>query len=195
MKILIAILLFFVLNASSYMAGRLDTFRDIGYLTPKNVFQINENIYFRTYFDIINETVTDISAKTFSVNFWNGSRVDFYKNDTYLPYSNTVYLIIGDRPNDFVITIVMNLNADVFSVDSGTQQYVNFILDLSIKHSNTEEITYYSVSSQIQIQNNVASTTTTTTTTTTGNNDPNPSESTTLAASFFTLFVLLIIIN
>src|SRR5437773_1214080 len=106
MKILIAIvLLSSFLNTSAYIAGRLDSFKDIGYIIPKNVYQLNENIYLRTYFDIINETVTDISVNDFTADLWDGSSVVFYSNSTYFPVYNQVYLIIGDRPNDNIVSI------------------------------------------------------------------------------------------
>ena len=39
---------------------RLDTFADIGNRTPKNVFDAYDNVYFRTYADVTNETIINI---------------------------------------------------------------------------------------------------------------------------------------
>lgn len=154
MKTVLSVILFllFINSISGLIAGRLDSYEDVGYVIPKKTFQVGENAYFKTYFDIFNETLTDIVARKFSVNLWNGSNILFFENGFYVPPADEVNLIVGDGVNDNQVNIVLRLIPDVFPVVDGTQQYASFSLLLDLVHPSGPN-TEYTVNSLVSIQN------------------------------------------
>lgn len=153
--------LIFAIICGSYadIYGRLDSFQDIGYLTPQNNFIIYDNVYFRTYFDKVNDTVNTVTIKQFYSSLENGTRVLFYNNGVYTDASNEVYLILGNRNNLNDITIVLNLHPSIFDVAKGERQTTAFTMDLEI-HFKNSGITHYPITSQINIGNSKRESTT-----------------------------------
>lgn len=161
MKFLI-IILAIICGSYADIYGRLDSFEDIGYLTPRNNFIIYDNVYFRTYFDKVNETVNIVTIKQFYTSLANGTIIPFYVHGVYTPASTEVYLILGNRNNLNDITTVLNLNPTIFDVPRGDRQTTAFTMDVEI-HFEHSGITPYSVTSQIVIGNSKRESTTATT--------------------------------
>lgn len=142
----------FCASIANYV-GRLDSYGVVGFVSPKNVFQIGEYVYLQTYFDIFNETVTSINANTFKVQLWNGQLNVFYQNNEFKESAELVELVIGQNENNYGVNFILKLNPSVFPITDGTEKYVNFILVVDIIFVNKPTETYW-LSSQIKIQNN-----------------------------------------
>ena len=168
-------IILFALVCVSYadIYGRLDSFEDIGYLTPKNSFVIYDNVYFRTYFDKVNDTVSHVNIKEFYATLANGTIYMFYKDGTYYPASQEVYLILGNRNNLNEITAVLNLNPTIFDVPRGDRQATAFTMRMGIDFTSSGSIEY-TITSQIIIGNSKRDTTDSTTITSTSAGQRNP---------------------
>jgi hypothetical protein len=140
------------------VAGRLDSYDDIGYLTPKNVFQISQNVYLKTYFDIENDTIDNMFPISFAAELWNGTWENFYENKAYTPAASAISLLIGGQSADGQIDLVLNLNPTVFPVVYGAEEALDFELILTIDYDFNKTETY-AVNAQIFVQNNYNSTT------------------------------------
>lgn len=138
---------------SAILNGRLDTFDDVGYLTPKNSFKINDNIYFRTYFEYESEdNIKNINLNKFSVDLWNGTNILFFNNGNYTDFATIVNLIIGDPNNILDINIVLNINPDIFSIEIEKSRNINFKANYNV--INNEGIfTTFQTGSLIKVSN------------------------------------------
>ncbi len=151
MKFLLFLLaLIFGCNATLY--GRLDTFQDVGHTTPKKLFNIFDNVYFRSYFDETNETFSDIKIQQFHVDMWNGTQILLFDDGSFTSKGEEVYLLLGDTSDLNKITAVVNLNPTVFDVAYQTKQYVNFIMDLELTDTHHHK-QFYSLSTVVEVKN------------------------------------------
>lgn len=165
MKSIIILFAFLVCAIRADIYGRLDSFEDIGYLTPKKNFNINDNVYFRTYFDKVNDTVTNVVIKDFYVSLVNGTKIILFRAGTYYPASEDVYLIFGVRNDLNAITAVLKLEPTIFDVPPGDRQATAFTMELAIDFASSSSLDY-AITSQIVIGNSKRGPTTTATTAT-----------------------------
>lgn len=149
---LILVLIALILGCQASLYGRLDTFEDVGHTTPKKLFTIFDNVYFRSYFDETNQTFTKIEIKQFRVDLWNGTQIVFFKDGTFEPVAKEVYLLFGDTSSLDHITAVVNLNPTVFDVAYLTKQYVNFAMVLELTDTHHQKQTY-TLNTVVQIKN------------------------------------------
>lgn len=145
-------LIAFILGCNATLYGRLDTFEDVGHTTPKKLFNIFDNVYFRSYFDETNETFSDITIKQFRVDLWNGTEIVFFKDGTFTSKGEEVYLLLGDTSNLNKITAVVNLNPTVFDVAYLTKQYINFVMDLELTDTHNQK-QFYQLNTVVQVKN------------------------------------------
>ena len=164
MKYLLPLLLacFYGFHQVKAVTGRLDSYENIGFMTPKSVFQLEENAYFVSYLDLTSDNITSAHAQRFRVNMWNGGWLVMYENGNYLPPGMQTNLIIGDGNSNLRIAAVLNLDGTLFQVPMGSKKFVNFALNmqLTFDDNHTE---FYEVFSVIAIENNYVDPTTGTT--------------------------------
>ena len=144
------LLLLGITQIRSDFYGRLDSFEDIGFMTPKNSFELGTNIYFKTYFDKSNHTVQKVKITDFLVDLWNGTRILLFTNNQVTTFGKAVYLLMDNRNNLNDISVIVNTSPDVFDVAFGTAKKVNFVMKLEINVKDGQ--TYYNqISSVIKI--------------------------------------------
>lgn len=149
MKILV--LLLCITLARANIAGRMDTFQDVGFSIPKNVFQINENIYFRSYFEFNGTQVDKLYVDKFSVILWNGYMIHLYDNKTYFGPAEELELAIYDQFYAFDITIILSINPSIFKIRQNDSKYVNFNTVVNLLTNGIDE--KYLLVSVVRIKN------------------------------------------